>query len=252
MAEVTRLSVLQFERSGNFKRNIQHVKNILKDIPDLDFALLGGEFSLNESNKIDPYPILSNLAIEMNCNLVAPINANQRRFSGKVERGVASMHLFSRQGEAEAIQDKHHLYWKEREYFAPGGDVKLFLIEDTRIGFVRGLDMLHPGYTQQLRDADIIFFSTLAADDLMLNLAKTRTLENQCYIAMSSYVGSYMGMECKGNAAIMLPNLSVDDEMIGLTDTRIYKHTREEGALVADIYIDYIRKLKRDYPMEQM
>lgn len=251
MPEVTRVCVLQFERAGNFKRNIQQIRSILKEIPDLDFTLLGGEFSLNESIKIDPYPILSDLAIELNCNLVAPINANQRRFPGKVEMGVASMHVFARNGEAVAIQDKHHLYKKEREYFAPGGGVKSFIIEDTRIGLVRGLDILYPSYTQALRKADIIFFSTLAGDDMMLNLAKTRALENQCYIAMSSYIGSYMGMECTGNAAIMLPNLSHGEDMIGLTDTRLFKHTREEGALVADIYVDYIRKLKREHPLDE-
>ena len=57
-------------------------------------------------------------------------------------------------------------------------------------------------------------------------------------------------MECTGNAAIMLPNLSHSEDMIGLTDTRLFKHTREEGALVADIYIDYIRKLKREHPLD--
>lgn len=249
MPDITRICVIQFERAGNFRRNIKIIRDILQEIENLDFALLGGEFSLNETNKVDPYPILKELAVEMECNLVAPINANQRRFPGKIEKGIASMHLFNRFGEAVGIQDKQNLYRKESEYFAPGGTVKLVEIEDIRIGLVRGLDMLSPKYTQQLKDADILFYSAIATDDIMLDLAKTRVLENLCYVAMSSFIGSYMGLECKGNAAIMLPYFKSEDEMIGLGQTNLFKHTQQEGVLVADIYIDYIRMVKREFSL---
>jgi len=193
--------VLQFERAGNFKKNVEKAKNNLQQATACDFALIGGEFSLNESKKTDPYPPLIELAKSFNCNIVAPINANFRRFPKTREKGYSSMHVFNRNGEVVAIQDKQHFYWKERPWFKRGSKINVFEIDGIKIGLIRGLDIPYPDYTKRLKEAEIIFFSTMAIDDMMFELAKTRVLENQCYVVMSSFIGKYVGMDFVGNAA---------------------------------------------------
>ena len=49
--------MLQFERAGNFKKNVEKTKDYLEQTDNPDFALIGGEFSPNESQNIDLYPI---------------------------------------------------------------------------------------------------------------------------------------------------------------------------------------------------
>ncbi len=51
-----RLCVVQFERAGAFKKNVEKAQTYLERADHPDFALLGGEFSLNESKKVDPAP----------------------------------------------------------------------------------------------------------------------------------------------------------------------------------------------------
>jgi len=82
-----KVCVLQFERAGNFKKNVEKAKNHLKQAHACDFALIGGEFFLSESKRIDPYPPLIELARSFNCNIVAPINANFRLFPKLREKG---------------------------------------------------------------------------------------------------------------------------------------------------------------------
>ncbi len=82
-----KVCVLQFERAGNFKECRKKAKNCLKQAHAFDFDLIGGEFSLSESKRIDPYPTLIELARSFNCNIVAPINANFRLFPKLREKG---------------------------------------------------------------------------------------------------------------------------------------------------------------------
>jgi len=246
---------LQFERVGNFKKNIEKAKGYLRQVDDPDFALISEEFSVKESKNIDPYSPLMDLAKAFNCNIVAPINANLRRFPKLREcreKGYSSMHVFNRNGEVVAIQDKQHFYWRERPWFKRGSDIKAFEIDGVKIGLIRGLDILYPGYTQRLKEVEIIFFSTMAVDDMMFELAKTRALENQCYVVMSSFIGKYVGMNFVGNAAIIEPNFMITKNMRIALQPKVLKHLTKEGLIRAELKIDYIRKEKEKYPMHEM
>ncbi len=125
----TKIYVLQFTRELNYSKTLEKAKNLLKEAEDTDFALIGGEFSVNESKNTDPYPDLIDLATIFNCNIVAPVNANVNRFPNSKQKGFSSMHVLNRKGEVVAIQNKHHFYWKERPWFRPGKEVKVFEIE---------------------------------------------------------------------------------------------------------------------------
>jgi hypothetical protein len=57
-----KVCALQFERVGNFKKNVEKAKSYLEQANACDFALISGEFSLNESKNIDPCPPLIELA----------------------------------------------------------------------------------------------------------------------------------------------------------------------------------------------
>lgn len=247
-----KVCVLQFERTGNFKKNVEKAKDYLRQANACDFALIGGEFSLNESKNIDPYPLLTELAKTFTCNVVAPINANFRRFPKTREKGFSSMHVFNRDGEVVAIQDKQHFYWKERPWFKCGADIKVFEVDGIKIGLVRGSDILYPNYTQRLKDAEIIFFSTMAIDDMMFELAKTRALENQCYIVMSSFIGKYVGMDFVGNAAIIEPVFTIRKGMKMPNETKVLQCVEEEGFIQAEVDIEYIRKIKKEYHMGEL
>lgn len=249
-----KLCVLQFERAGKFRENVKKAVKLLEKSDDPDFVLFGGEFSLNESSKIDPYPTISEIAKSFKTNIVAPVNANPRRFPNlrRKEKGYSSMHVFNRKGKAVAIQDKQHFYWRERPWFKRGHDVRVFRVDGVRVGLARGLDILYPEYTQRLAGAELIFFSTMAVDDMMLDLAKARSVENQCYVAMSSYMAWYFGMNFLGNAAVIEPHFHIDKGMRRAAQSKVLKHTTEEGLIEAELDMDYIRKIKKDYSMEQL
>jgi len=247
-----KVCVLQFTREANYTKTLEKAKSILEQAEPPDFALIGGEFSSNESKNTDPYPALVDLATTFNCNIVAPVNANMNRFPHSKQKGLSSMHIFNRQGEVVAIQDKQHFYWKERPWFRPGKEVQVFEIENIKVGLIRGLDILYPAYTQNLIDAEIIFYSTMAVDDLMLDFAKTRSLENQSYIIMASFIGHYVGMTFLGNAALLEPTIRLDKGMRMTKQTTILAHSVEQGFLQAELDIEYIHKIKKDYPMAEL
>jgi len=243
---------LQFTRELNYNKTLEKAKNLLKEAESPDFALIGGEFSVNESINTNPYPALTDLATTFNCNIVAPVNANVNRFPNSKQKGFSSMHVFNRKGKVVAIQDKYHFYWKERPWFRQGKEVKVFEIEGIKIGLMRGLDVLYPDYSQQLKEAEVIFYSTMAIDNMMLDLAKTRTLENQCYFIMSSFIGPYVGMTFIGNAAILESNFVITKGMRIVNQTKVLQYTTGEGIIQGELDIDYIRKIKREYPLNEL
>lgn len=114
------------------------------------------------------------------------------------------------------------------------------------------MDILYPEYTQKLKESELIFSSTMAVDDMMFELAKIRALENQCYVIMSSFIGKYMGMDFIGNAAVIEPNFMRTRYMRMACQPKVLKHSSEEGIIEAELDIDYIRKIKEDYPMDEM
>jgi len=246
-----RVCVLQFEREANFKMNVEKARKYLRKSEDCDFALIGGEYSVRESSNTDPYPPLIDLAKSFHCNIVAPVNANLRRFPNlaKREKGYSSMHIFNREGEVVAIQDKQHFYSKEAPWFRKGTDVRVFDVEGVKVGLLRGLDILYPEYTQRLKNVEMLFFSTMATNDMMLELAKARSLEHQCYVVMSSFIGKYVGMNFLGNAAVIEPVFHITGNMRAAYQPKILRHLTQEGMIEADLDIDYIRKIKKEHPI---
>jgi predicted amidohydrolase len=151
------------------------------------------------------------------------------------------MHVFNRNGEVVAIQDKHNFYPKERPWFKQGKRIEIFEVEGVKIGLVRGNDILHPEYVNDLKGAELIFLSTIAVDDIMLDAVKVVAVENQCYVLISSYIGGYAGFDFVGNAAIIAPHL------MGKSGLRaeLLKHTIEEGLIEENLDINYIRDLQQ-------
>jgi predicted amidohydrolase len=236
--------VLQFRRAGHFKRNLERAEGYLEVARNPDFVLLGGEFALNEPKQVDPCPPLASLAQRYECNIIAPVNANTRRCSRPTEKGHSSMHFFGRSGEVVGIQDKISFYPKERGFFKRGRKVQLFEVEGVRIALMRGLDILDHGYSNKIREADIVFFSTMAIDDMMFELARARALDIKAYFAMSSYIGRYSGMDFIGNAAIIEPVYMVIDGEHMLHQSQVLRHIGDEGLVQAELDVDHVRTMK--------
>ena len=172
---------LQFRASGHFNENVERASRCLAELGRVDFALIGGELSLNESRNAKPYGVLGELARCHRCNVVAPVDANTERFPAERGVGYYSMHVFDRCGEVVAVQDKHHFYWKEKPWYRRGSRTRVFDVDGVKIGLVRGLDIVYPDYTDGLKAAELLFFSTMAVDDVMLRAASRRSVENRCY-----------------------------------------------------------------------
>lgn len=250
------VGVLQFARDGGFNACVEKARRLLEGAPALDFLLLGGEYALHESADIDPYPALQVLAKDMGCTVVVPVHANRQRFPelsrGSRQKGFAATHVFGRDGRIVGVQEKQHFYWRERPWFQAGRSISVFEVDGARIGLVRGLDMLYPAYTFAVREAEVIFFPTMAEDDLMLQLALTRAVENQCYVVMSSFIGRYIGRGFVGNAAIVEPVFEVSRGIRAPRAARLLSHLTAEGLAVATCDLDYVRRVKREYPMADL
>jgi len=240
-----RVCALQFERSDGYEKNVEKAKHYLEEADDPDFALIGGELSLDESINCDPYLLLAEMARRFNCNVVAPIDANRRRFPAVREENYYSMHVLNRDGAVVGIQNKQHFYWGEKRWFKPGSNVGVFEIDGIKIGLVRGLDIIYPRYAQFLKEVEILFFSTMAVDDIMLKLAKTRARENRCYIVMSSFMGKYVGMDFVGNAVVIEPAPGIARGMGVSEETNVLQHSGGEGLIQAELDIGYIREFKK-------
>ena len=241
-----RVCVLQFERADSYEGNVEKAKRYLEEADSPDFALIGGELSLNESINCDPYLPLAEMASRFNCNVVAPVDANHRRFPGIREENYYSMHILNKDGDVVGIQNKQHFYWGEKRWFKHGSDVGVFKIDGIKIGLVRGLDIIYPHYAQFLKEAEILFFSTMAIDDIMLKLAKTRAWENRCYVVMSSFMGKYVGMDFVGNAAVIEPVPGIARGTGVFEGTNVMQHSGGEGLIQAELDIGYIRELKKE------
>jgi len=236
---------LQFRTTGRFSENVERASRCLEDVGRVDFALIGGELSLNERRNANPYALLGDLARCHRCNVVAPVDANLQRF--RAERGVGyySMHVLDRCGEVVGVQDKHHFYWKEKPWYRRGSETRVFDVDGLKIGLVRGLDIVYPDYTEGLRAAELLFFSTMAVDDVMLRAAGRRSVENRCYVAMSSYLGDHAGMAFGGNAALIQPVGGAGTERGEAGEAVLLQHTRGEGSLCAELDLDYLHELRR-------
>lgn len=241
-----KICILQFERAANYKKCVEKAKSFLEEANKPDFALIGGEFSLKESKNTNPYPPLVDLARSYNCNVIAPINANMQRFPNLKTKGFSSMHIFDRNGEVIAIQDKQNFYPKEKPWFKAGTEINIFEVEKIKIGLIRGLDILFPEYTKNLKEAEIVFFSTMAVDDILLEAAKVQATENQNYVVMSSFIGKYVGLDFVGNAAFITPYI-LEDEIEPVLKSKTLEHLTGDGLIENELDIEYIKKLKKDY-----
>lgn len=124
----TKICVLQFKRAGKFKKNMEKVREFLEEAKKPDFALIGGEFALNESLRDDTYSPFMELATSFDCNIVAPINANLIRFPDlrkKRSKGYSSMHIFNREG-ALAVISKNLLH-VQLEFISQFGPVWMLI-----------------------------------------------------------------------------------------------------------------------------
>ena len=238
-------------RAGKFKQNMKKIEKLLEHIKRTDFILLGGEFSINESSRENPYPLIKELAKIHNANVVAPINANLQRFPNLKTKGRSSMQVFNRNGTAVAIQDKQHFYYKERSWFTKGKKIEIFEVEGIKIGLIRGLDLFYPEYTRKLMESEMTFISTMAIDNIMLDLARIRALENISYQIMSSFIGPFVGMEFIGNAAVIEPQAIIKKNMKFLHNAKTIIHSQEEGVFEAEIDLDHVRNLKEKFPFEE-
>ncbi|NHI92257.1 MAG: carbon-nitrogen hydrolase family protein [Candidatus Lokiarchaeota archaeon] len=246
-----KISVVQFQRDGKFKQNIEKIDTLLGNIKDSDFILLGGEFSINESSRENPYPAIKKLSQKYDANIVAPVNANLERFPNLKSKGRSSIQIIDRKGKVIAIQDKQHFYFKERAWFMKGSKIQVFEVEGIKIGLIRGLDLFYPEYTRKLMDAELCFVSTMAVDNMMLELAKIRALENISYFVMSSFIGQFVGMDFIGNAAIIEPQAIIKKGMRFQNQVKTLVHSQDEGFYETEIDIAHIRKLKGIFPYEE-
>jgi len=242
---VSRICILQTKRAGSFKDNVQRAREYLDVAKGPDFVLLGGEFSLNETNRVDPYPLLAELAESYECNIVAPINANQQRFGRSRKRGRSSTHIFGRDGEVLGIQDKQNFYCGEMPWFSSGAQVEIFKVDGVRVGLVRGLDILFQSYMDCMKAAEVVFFSTMATDDVMFDLARTRALENRAYYAMSSFVGAYLGIEFLGNAALIKPKIERRGRARIASQPIVMQRIQVEGLVQGAVDITYIHEIRK-------
>jgi len=242
---VSKICILQMKRVGSFKDNIQRAREYLDLARSPDFVLLGGEFSLNETNRVDPYLLLAQLAMSYECNIIAPVNANQQRFGRSRKRGRSSMHIFARDGEVLGIQDKQNFYCGEIPWFSSGAQVEIFKVDGVRVGLVRGLDILFHSYMDCLKAAEVVFFSAMATDDVLFDLARTRALENRAYYAMSSFVGTYLGTEFVGNAALIKPKIERRGPARLASQPIVMQRIQVEGLVQGTVDISYIREIRK-------
>lgn len=247
METPVKIGAIQLRRMGDYIITLARMKEMLGSAGKLDFVLLGGENTFDEPEDIDPYPRIAKLARTMDCNLAIPLNANNVRYANTKLRGRVSMHMFDRNGDLVGVQDKHSLYWKERLLFDRGKTVAPFEVEGIKIGLVRGLDLLDQKYIQSLRDAELLFFSTLDINDMMLDSASTIAMENQCVIVMASYIGVYAGTKLHGTAAIIEPTVEFLPSGTVSQKTMITKQIIHEGIIQAEFNLAHIRLMKRTF-----
>jgi predicted amidohydrolase len=250
MTDKITVCAVQFTREIDLRHSIHKAGGLmLGGSGQPDFALVGGEYAVNESRFQDPYPPVMDLAQSFQSNVVVALDALRHRFGADfADHAYESMHVFDRNGDVVAIQDKYFPYVRAssaqlREMqVRPGDGVDVFEVEGVKIGLARGSDLLHPCYTQQLREAEVLFVSTLAIDNVVLEAAKVRAWENQCYVVMACYVGQFLGREMAGNCAILAPVFLAPGMP---AQARVLGHEPDEGIVEFELDLAYIRQLKR-------
>ncbi|MBN1681512.1 MAG: carbon-nitrogen hydrolase family protein [Anaerolineae bacterium] len=249
MTDIIRVSAVQFTRQIDLRHSVHKAGSYLLESNSPDFALIGGEFSINESRFNDSYPPLIDLAQSFNCNVIAPIDAISNRFpDAMAENDYASMHIFNRRGEIVGIQDQCFRTPGVNGSSKVGTNANVFEVDGVKIGLVRGLDLLYTTYIQRLREAEVLFVSTLAVDDMALQTAKVRAFENQCYIVIATFLGQLLGRELAGNTAIIAPVF----HRPGIpASANVIQHITGPGLIEAELDLNYIRQLKYDYPFEE-
>ena len=69
---------------------------------------------------------------------------------------------------------------------------------------------------------------------------------------MSSFIGPYVGMTFIGNAAILESNIVITNGMRMANQTKVLQYTTGEGIIQGELDIDYIRTIKREYPLNEL
>lgn len=256
MSSSLTVCVVQVERQVDLRHTVHRAGGVLlgASTESPDFALIGGEYALNESRFHDPYPPLIDLAQSFQSNVVAAVDALTRRFGeDAANHPYESMHLFTREGTAALIQDKHYSYSDNAIVQIPipegnpAGGARVAEVDGVKVGLVRGLDLLHPAYTTQLAEAEVLFVATVAIDDVVIETARVRAYENQCYIVLASFVGQMLGRDLNGVGAIIAP---VFDRPGLPSSSDVLEYLRGPGLIETELDLDYIRHLKAERPFE--
>lgn len=126
----------------------------------------------------------------------------------KGNKYIITSSLFNDKGERIGLQQKQHLYLFEKEFFEPGGELKLFKTKWGNLGILICFDMTFPESPRKLvlNGADILFTPVMIREEGIENwhrYLKVRSLENRIPIVGVNIVGETSNKRYTGESLII-------------------------------------------------
>ncbi|MFX1392758.1 MAG: carbon-nitrogen hydrolase family protein [Promethearchaeota archaeon] len=201
------------------------------------------DISLNiQKERGENYSFIKNIAREYQINIISGAIWEKRKNS---EKPRITSYFINEEGEEIGRQDKIHLYTYEQEYFEPGNELNLFMLDSFLFAILICFDMAFfetPRLAAE-HGADVLFSPTQIRQEGMYNwniYLQTRALENRIPVVACNSVGSYLKRRFLGNSKI----ISFVENFISPSKLKVVEGPKVSGFVFDDIDLIYPRKLR--------
>lgn len=252
------------------KKNINTAKDmmisLLEEESEIDLIVLPEEFYAGsgygplsmpdnvetvEENVVKPF---KEIAQKYNVYIIGALNVklNNNEFKSN-NIGF----IIGRDGNLVGYQERFHQSSSEVPYSFSGKEYKVFDLDFGKISLLIGNDILFPEVARNfvLNGAEILISPIISPgvneeeydkyrypNDLFLNCASSRALENQVFLVLANGVGRFAHVDLPifGESAIFGP--------LG----RISQLGKNESTLISELHLDDKKKASKNYPLLEM
>ena len=237
-----KFAVIQNSVSTNFDINIKRVLKLCKKVYKKADFILFPEYFLGWSDKHkEILKIFKKEAIRHNMNFIlGSVIENSK------DKYYNTCFLIDKKGKIIGKHRKIHLYKKWENKITSGKAIKIFKIDNIKVGIVICLDVYFPKDIIKLRNADIIIVPNMTSREEIddhLSVLKTRAVENLIPVIIVNAVGRMKNIIWGGKSSLINPEGKIIDKMSNREDYKIFSVNLNETKTIrkklSDIFTPY-------------
>lgn len=226
-----KFAVIQNFVSTNFNTNIKKVLKLCKKVYKKADFIVFPEYFLGWDNKHkEILKIFKKEALKHDINII--LGSVIENFK---ERYYNTCFLIDKNGKIVGKHRKIHLYKKWENKITPGKTIKIFKIDNIKVGIVICLDVYFPKDIMKLRNADIIIVPNMTSREEIddhISVLKTRAVENLIPVILANAVGKMKNIKWGGKSSLISPEGKIIDQINDKEGYKIFNVDLNETKII--------------------